>query len=415
MVYNCFIKCQVCGKITRIRLQVGWLKEHPIVVSCGECGVSLSGRFTAGARFGEEELCFGNADIVQSANADYVVECSGEFPVMKRSCVKSENDSITPFLRAMSGIGSEERYEEFCENVGLLIETKGNWDVYKRILDLSDDLDSKYLVQELSKVFDEEMLPCKSKLEVLRAVRMVEVHAFIQSLRPDILTNCEFGSGILKMDYDQCGQLIDFLNNNKGFSLDDLVALEHRIMDAFVDVFPALIPAIATGYYENGYVDYERMGSTTSSFDDVKGFYIDAYEVLGDMLIVPVALNNIKYRNNFNDMGKSEGRISSLETFINASKGNRYKYCAETEVYTEKLQIPSLSKIRNGIGHNSIEYDVATQKITYQPNFRKKHISATMYLLEFENEALGVFKGILMVSEYLYRLKQIEIMMENDT
>ena len=30
MVFNTFIKCQVCGCITRVRLQVGWQEEHPI-------------------------------------------------------------------------------------------------------------------------------------------------------------------------------------------------------------------------------------------------------------------------------------------------------------------------------------------------------------------------------------------------
>lgn len=34
MVFNTFIKCQVCGSITRIRLQVGWQEEHPIEVAC---------------------------------------------------------------------------------------------------------------------------------------------------------------------------------------------------------------------------------------------------------------------------------------------------------------------------------------------------------------------------------------------
>lgn len=37
MVFNTFIKCQVCGSITRIRLQVGWQEEHPIEVACGKC------------------------------------------------------------------------------------------------------------------------------------------------------------------------------------------------------------------------------------------------------------------------------------------------------------------------------------------------------------------------------------------
>ena len=34
MVFNTCIKCQVCSSVTRIRLQVGWQEEQPIVVAC---------------------------------------------------------------------------------------------------------------------------------------------------------------------------------------------------------------------------------------------------------------------------------------------------------------------------------------------------------------------------------------------
>lgn len=48
MVFNTFIKCQVCGSITRIRLQVGWQEDHLIEVACGKCGTSLSGSVKIG-------------------------------------------------------------------------------------------------------------------------------------------------------------------------------------------------------------------------------------------------------------------------------------------------------------------------------------------------------------------------------
>ncbi|MFP1693425.1 hypothetical protein ACLD53_00060 [Gardnerella swidsinskii] len=48
MVFNTFIKCQVCGCITRVRLQVGCQEEHPIEVACGKCGTSLSGSVKIG-------------------------------------------------------------------------------------------------------------------------------------------------------------------------------------------------------------------------------------------------------------------------------------------------------------------------------------------------------------------------------
>jgi len=48
VVYNCFIRCHVCGSITRVRLQVGWQEEHPIVVACRKCGISLNGKVKIG-------------------------------------------------------------------------------------------------------------------------------------------------------------------------------------------------------------------------------------------------------------------------------------------------------------------------------------------------------------------------------
>lgn len=83
MVYNEFIKCEVCGCVTRIRLQVGWLDEHPIAVTCGKCGISLKGKVKIGQEIPELKFKFENAEMVNvtpTTLPDYVVECSGEFP-----------------------------------------------------------------------------------------------------------------------------------------------------------------------------------------------------------------------------------------------------------------------------------------------------------------------------------------------
>ena len=84
MVFNTFIKCQVCGSITRVRLQVGWQEEHPIVVACGKCGTSLSGNVKIGQDRPGLKFSFDNADEIPDAEADYMVECSGEFPTVKQ-------------------------------------------------------------------------------------------------------------------------------------------------------------------------------------------------------------------------------------------------------------------------------------------------------------------------------------------
>lgn len=83
MVYNTFIKCQVCGSITRVRLHVEWQKEHLIVVTCGKCDTSLSGCVKIGQDRPGMRFSFDNADEIPDAKADYIVEYSGEFPTVK--------------------------------------------------------------------------------------------------------------------------------------------------------------------------------------------------------------------------------------------------------------------------------------------------------------------------------------------
>lgn len=72
MVYNCFIRCHVCGSITRVRLQVGWQEEHPIVVACRKCGISLNGKVKIGQDMPGLEFSFENAEILrEDESADY--------------------------------------------------------------------------------------------------------------------------------------------------------------------------------------------------------------------------------------------------------------------------------------------------------------------------------------------------------
>lgn len=114
MVFNTFIKCQVCGSITRVRLQVGWQEEHPIVVACGKCGTSLSGSVKIGQNRPGLKFSFDNADEIPDAEADYMVECSGEFPTVKQGkAAELEEVVITPFIRYMNRMKTDDSYEQF--------------------------------------------------------------------------------------------------------------------------------------------------------------------------------------------------------------------------------------------------------------------------------------------------------------
>lgn len=413
MVYNCFIKCQVCSSITRIRLQVGWQEEHPVVVTCGKCGTSLSGHVKIDQGMPGLEFDFDNADIInKDDNADYMVECSGEFPTIKQCEADAvESIMITPFIRTLSCMKDENSYELFRKTVFQLNATAVKWKDYKRILSLFQNK-SEYLVQEIKKEFEGEYFQCRDESEILRAVHMIEVHGFYSPLKREILDDLSFSSDILKLDSTQMKRVIDFLNTHDGYHLDEMQALIYKLYGEFLDIYQALIPALLLQYCKDEAFDFELEGSTTSTFDTVKQFYLDVYEALGNLLIIPVALNNIKYRADADKLSTVEKNVVSLEDFIGLTKAMRYHFCLKDEIYTDFLGVIVNPKLRNAIGHNDVEYDTASQLITYIPNPKDRIKKKTEYLLEFENEAVHMFQGVLAISEYIYRLRELELMFD---
>ncbi len=412
MVHNTFVKCDVCNKITRIRLQVGWLEEHPIAVMCGNCGISLKGKVYIDQENIDLKYTFENAkEVYDVKKPDYAVECSGEFPTRKICVGKElEEEFITPFLRFQQKMISSEKFEQFGRSVSRLLETIKMWPKYKRILELDKAEDKTYLIQEIWKVFPKELVPCRNELEILRAVRMVEVHCFLGTLRPDILEMKEFGPSILKLDFGQIRGLTEFLNGYDGYSLNELQEQVYKIIDEFTHVFPYLVPAISVLYCEQDSIDYEKEGTTASTYADVKQFYLDVYETLGNLLVLPVALDNIKFRNEKNAFSDNEEKVISLEEFIKLSKANKFHFCTSKDIYVKTLDVKYNQKLRNAIGHNDVEYDIKTQKIVYIPDTKNRKKKLAEYLLRFELEAVKMFQAILVISEYLYRLREIELL-----
>lgn len=409
MTYNICIKCQVCGSNTRIRLQVGWQEEHPIVVVCGECGTSLSGSVKIAQDIPALQFTFDNADETRDTEADYMIECSGEFPTAKQNkALAIEKMAINPYMRFLSYMKTDDSYKQFGLAVSQLYETERNWKKYKRIINLFKNK-SEYLVREIQKEFHGQYFQCRDEFEILRAVHMIEVHGFYSALRNDILDNFSFGNGITKLDSFQINSLIDFLNAHDGYHLEELQDLIYKAYDDFINIYKHLIPALAIQYCKDNSYDYTVDGSTTSSFDDVKQFYLDTYEALGNLIIIPVALNNIQYRANMNLMASIERDVSSLDDFMKLTKAKRYHFCLDTEMYTDFLDIITNAKLRNAIGHNDVEYDAIRQMITYIPNSKDRTKKETEYLLEFENEAIHMFQAVLGISEYLYHLRKLSL------
>lgn len=276
------------------------------------------------------------------------------------------------------------------------------------IQDLSK-VNSPYVKQEIQKIFSGEYFQCRDEYELLRTVHMIDVHAFYAPLKKELLNNMDFSSNILKLDRAQLRKLLNYLENHSGYHLEELQNLIYKLMDEFMSVYQSLIPAFALQFYTDKF-DLSVEGSTTSTFDTVKQFYLDVYEGLGNLLIIPIALDNIKIRNDFEKMAPVEKNISSIDGFVAATKATRFHYISSNEPHVALADIILNAKLRNAIGHNDVEYDTVTQCITYIPNPKDCSKRKQEYLLQFENEALRMFQGVLVISEYIYRLRQLTLM-----
>lgn len=414
LVHNEFIKCEVCGSITRIRLQVGWLDEHPIAVTCGKCGISLKGN----VHIAHDDLIlsfeFENAERVAAASTtlpDYVVECSGEFTTVKmcEGWVLQE-DFLTPFMRYQQKVGDFENYEKFEKSMAILRRTTSIWPQYKRVLQLYEGGNREYLIQEIKKLFPEDFIMCRNELEIIRAVRMVEVQGFLVPLKPEITSSPEIGLSIFQLDKEKMDYLIDYLNSHDGFALNQMQEQINNLLGEFVDTFPYLVPAFSLQFCDDKNIDFNIEGTTTSTYMDVKQFYLDVYETLGNLLIVPAALDNIKNRYDANSFLNNDAGIVSLDKYINATKANRFHLYNSDEIYMRTLAVRYNQKLRNAIGHNDVDYDNGTQNIIYIPDPKKRDKKKSEYLLEFEIEALSMFESVLIISEYLYRIRELELL-----
>ena len=230
-----------------------------------------------------------------------------------------QDNFVTPFIRYQQKITDFDNYKDFGRRVATLKHTINIWPQYKRVLQLYKGGNWEYLTQEIKKIFPEDFIMCRNELEIIRAVRMIEVHGFLLPLKPEIISLPEIGSSILKLEKEQINSFIEYLNSHDGYGLNQMQEQINVLLGEFIETFPYLhVKNLALIEEEN--IDFETEGTTTSTYDDVKQFYLDTYETLGNLLIIPAAIDNIKNRDDANNFINNDAGIVSLDKFITSSK-----------------------------------------------------------------------------------------------
>ena len=146
----------------------------------------------------------------------------------------------------------------------------------------------------------------------------------------------------------------------------------------------------------------------TCSFTDIKTFYQDAYESLLSLMYIPVCLDNIIVRGDYqvfdatyDDVFCPKNRSRDFSWYKKLDNGTRINKLNSSEKYQGLVEFPANRLLRNGIGHNNIKYDSITQTITAYDLKQPNKVNYQDSLMTVAIDCLGLAKSTVVFSEMI--------------
>jgi hypothetical protein len=191
------------------------------------------------------------------------------------------------------------------------------------------------------------------------------------------------------------------------------------VFSSFMDIYAYVLPAETYLYLKNK--ENTATAISTCSFSDIKTFYQDAYETLGNLLFVPVCLDNIVLRKNHNSFEKAYRNVKcytgarDLSWYRSLNNGTRINLYNDNEVFQQLIGFPANRLLRNGICHNNVKYDGVTQMITAYDQKPPEKVTVEMSLMDMAIDCIGMAKTAVILSEMILFLLREEFRREDIT
>lgn len=404
MTVNYFIKCPICGKITRMRSPAGYVYSTPVRIHSGSCRTLLTGNFISDYKHSKAYFKPDNCEEVFDVKYayDYIGEASGEMICNKiRSNRTGGLEYVeSPVFEFMNSFSLEDM-ENFINYASYLSNLNYDWNNERIKYDLF--LNGNY--ELIKKKYHNIALTFGYSLEnEFDCVRFI-YFSFFRDLC-GIYNNDKIEKLLIDINYRfshiNKNKLLEFINElNTSNRLLNAQNAIFKILFNFVDIAPNIIPAIGVcNYYDRNSIDKEQMGISTCTFDDISNFYQRTYETLVEYSDIVVALDNVLYRNDYKEW-KDDNPISE---FIKKEKGNRIKHINNIEFFEEKFNMkPNANRLRNAIGHNEYEFDGVLQEIKFKKSKNSNEIEK-MYLIDVSMECIDLIRSTLVLSFCIYEI-----------
>ncbi len=405
MTVNYYVECPVCHTVTRMRSPAGYVYSTPVRVHCGKCQTLLFGEFISDNEHLKAYFKPQNCKTVNKGKYEYRAEASGE--IICGKMVAEEGDVSRPCLTAVSPVLS------FLQSMSM--ENKDAFiDYVCYASDLSDNMDKARIKYDL--YLNEQFELLKKHFGHIASTcgyNLYDNDELFQYIYYSLFFDCaglfkevelkklltEINYKIYHLDIKNINDYLRYLEQNN--RLDEIESKLFELVRLYLSIFKFLAPAVGLFYYDDASrINKETQGISTCSFNDIKNFYLDAFEILADCCDIVIGLDNIDKRFNYNAF---TNRIDMIK-FRNQTKGVRIKNLSLDEFFAARFNLKTDSnELRNAVGHNNFEYNGITQKLSFAT---AKGENKSAYLIDVALECVSLSRSAYVLLFYVYELKR---------
>jgi len=348
-------------------------------------------------------------------NADYLAEISGELPCDNvKEYIGDGNIPLSPFLKAADNVDD---IRQVVSRLSDFSRDMLNWKMRKSTaFQLLNDGSIEYIATALSNKMGSYLYECDNDLKTLQCLQEAVLegtkHLFIETNQDQVISGLI--SELASINKEQLHQLAEEMDG-----IDGIILAYRKIVEVFsnfMDIYPNLLPAETYHLYKDG--ENPKLGIATCSFSDIKTFYQDAYESIMALIYIPVCLDNIKIRGDYQNFPASLNYTfqqknyrymeNDFKRYKSLDNGMKLSKFIDDEPFRGMVAMPANSVLRNGIGHNNIRYDGVNQKISAFDRKNHNVVKLEIKLIDMAIECLGLVKSAVMMSEILLFILRFE-------
>lgn len=173
--------------------------------------------------------------------------------------------------------------------------------------------------------------------------------------------------------------------------------------DEFVSKYPSWMPILQLRYWKEQPKDLDDLVVSDKRFDELKTIYLTAFELLGKISTIALAVELIASTGSTDAWVTNKGDVKTIWDFEALDNGNKHQQLSKHT--PTKHFVPLLdTKLRNGIGHAAAHYDPVTDEVVCVKAKGAKLKEWRISYAGFCYAAVDLVSNLFFAEQYLFDL-----------